>query len=385
MLTGARKGETLAAKWTEFNLAAGVWLKPSAHTKQKKVHRVPLSAPALALLTEMQAAAKEGAVYVFPGQPGEPLTEIKRVWLAVCIKAGLAVQVEKLDDAGKPVKDKDGEPVLVWQSTVRVHDLRHTYASILASSGMSLPIIGALLGHTQAATTQRYAHLADDPLRAATERVGGRRVGGRQGRGGRGADAGAGVSKHPIPTGRRAALNDPAFWQPLAGLVSRTARDFGLEAEAAGTIIATGLAAGEIGHMVNDDGWIVTPRGAELARLSGFDYDTMIDWRKGEMRRPGDMPRPILVFWPDVERAARGERLGPVIEGELAPTAALLEQVSASKRGPKGGKTDAAARAILEDLKSGRRTVTDLRDMKQEALASLYMVNSRDNGWKGPQ
>ncbi len=52
-----------------------------------------------------------------------------------------------------------------------MHDLRHTYASVLASAGQSLLIIGALLGHTQAATTQRYAHLLDDPLRAATERA----------------------------------------------------------------------------------------------------------------------------------------------------------------------------------------------------------------------
>jgi integrase len=53
-----------------------------------------------------------------------------------------------------------------------VHDLRHSYASILASAGLSLPVIGALLGHTQPGTTARYAHLFDDPLRAATERVG---------------------------------------------------------------------------------------------------------------------------------------------------------------------------------------------------------------------
>lgn len=61
---------------------------------------------------------------------------------------------------------------MVWQSTVRIHDLRHTFAAVLASSGLSLPIIGKLLGHTQAATTHRYAHLQDDPLRAATERAG---------------------------------------------------------------------------------------------------------------------------------------------------------------------------------------------------------------------
>jgi hypothetical protein len=55
---------------------------------------------------------------------------------------------------------------------VRVHDLRHTFASLLVSGGMSLPMIGKLLGHTQVQTTQRYAHLFDDPLRAGLEQVG---------------------------------------------------------------------------------------------------------------------------------------------------------------------------------------------------------------------
>jgi integrase len=58
-----------------------------------------------------------------------------------------------------------------WRPSARLHDLRHTYASLLASQGQSLPIIGALLGHTQPQTTARYAHLLDDPLRAATEGV----------------------------------------------------------------------------------------------------------------------------------------------------------------------------------------------------------------------
>jgi integrase len=55
---------------------------------------------------------------------------------------------------------------------VRIYDLRHTYASVGAGGGLSLPLIGRLLGHTQARTTQRYAHLADDPLREATDKIG---------------------------------------------------------------------------------------------------------------------------------------------------------------------------------------------------------------------
>ena len=145
LLTGARRGEVLGATWSQFDLDAGVWTKPAATTKQKKLHRVPLSAPARQLLSEMTAKATSDAL--FPGHRGnEQQTDLKRFWASICKDAGIA--------------------------GVRVHDLRHSYASYLASAGLSLPVIGALLGHTQASTTQRYAHLLDDPLRAATERVG---------------------------------------------------------------------------------------------------------------------------------------------------------------------------------------------------------------------
>jgi integrase len=145
LLTGARRGEVLSATWDQFDLGTGVWVKPAAATKQNKLHRVPLSAPTRQLLAEMNAKA-EGAM-LFPGRRGnEQQTDLKRFWASVCKAA-----------------DVQG---------VRVHDLRHTYASYLASAGLSLPVIGALLGHTQPSTTQRYSHLLDDPLRAATERVG---------------------------------------------------------------------------------------------------------------------------------------------------------------------------------------------------------------------
>ena len=151
ILTGARRGEVLNATWDQFDLAAGVWVKPSAHTKQKKEHRVPLNAPALQLLTEMRDATKgentADSEFVFPaGQGNNHLTEIRKVWKTVCNEAGI--------------------------TGCRIHDLRHTYASILASSGLSLLVIGQLLGHTQQATTKRYAHIQDDPLREATNRVG---------------------------------------------------------------------------------------------------------------------------------------------------------------------------------------------------------------------
>jgi len=170
MLTGARRGEVLGARWDMFDLDTGVWIKPSAHTKQRTEHRVPLSAPAIELLKEL----RNGTVspYVFPSPNGGPLSDVKRTWLSVCRKAGLAKQEPRRTAGGQLVRGKDGAQLLIWRATARLHDLRHTYASVLASEGLSLPIIGALLGHTQPQTTARYAHLLDDPLRAATERVG---------------------------------------------------------------------------------------------------------------------------------------------------------------------------------------------------------------------
>jgi integrase len=208
MLTGARKNEVLSATWDQFDLAAGVWVKPSAHTKQKKTHRIPLSAPAVQLLIVMrdQQAARENAErkagrtltvcpFLFPGnRAGASLTDIKKGWAAVTARATVALWASQPETpAGdlialfRPAGESDALPSLTQcraaakargvtlpagLTDVRLHDLRHGFAAILASSGLSLPIIGALLGHTQPGTTSRYAHLFDDPLRAATERVG---------------------------------------------------------------------------------------------------------------------------------------------------------------------------------------------------------------------
>jgi integrase len=139
LLTGARSGEVVDALWDQFDLGAGIWAKPSSHTKQKREHRVPLSAPARQLLAEM----KQTDFRIFPNldQP-----RLRARWAEICRMAEI--------------------------KGARIHDLRHSYASFLVSAGLSLPVIGALLGHTQPSTTARYTHLFDDPLRAATEQVG---------------------------------------------------------------------------------------------------------------------------------------------------------------------------------------------------------------------
>lgn len=148
MLTGCRLGEARCARFDQFNLDLGIWTKQAAQTKQRKVHRLPISADTAALVRLRREAVPADCPWLFPGDvEGQPVTEIRRFWRHL---------QEAIDLEG-----------------VRLHDLRHTFASLLVSGGASLEIIGKLLGHTQAKTTQRYAHLMDSPLRAGVDAVGG--------------------------------------------------------------------------------------------------------------------------------------------------------------------------------------------------------------------
>ena len=154
LLTGCRRGEALSARWDQFDPALRVWVKPAATTKQRREHRVPLSSMASALLQDRRTArdalhehdALRLSAFVFAGDEGRALVDVKRTWAAVSKAAGLR--------------------------NTRMHDLRHTFASIAVSQGQSLPVIGAMLGHTQPQTTARYAHLFDDSLLNAAEMVG---------------------------------------------------------------------------------------------------------------------------------------------------------------------------------------------------------------------
>jgi len=148
MLTGCRLGEARCARFDQFNLPLGIWTKQAAQTKQRRVHRLPISADTAALVRLRQEAVPDGCPWLFPGDvEGQPVVDIRRFWRHLQAEVGM--------------------------ESVRVHDLRHTFASLLVSGGASLEIIGKLLGHTQAKTTQRYAHLMDSPLRAGVDAVGG--------------------------------------------------------------------------------------------------------------------------------------------------------------------------------------------------------------------
>ncbi|MGK2962981.1 MAG: tyrosine-type recombinase/integrase [Gemmatimonadaceae bacterium] len=139
LLTGWREQEALKLRWTDLNLERGTATLPD--TKTGRSQRV-IGAPARLLLSDLPRL--KGSPFVFPGaSPERPLATLTRVWLA-------ARHAAKLDD-------------------VRLHDLRHSFASVSASSGGSLLLIGKLLGHRDTSTTAKYAHLLDDPMREAAD------------------------------------------------------------------------------------------------------------------------------------------------------------------------------------------------------------------------
>jgi integrase len=141
LFTGCRLREILHLRWEHVDFERGCLFLPDSKSGRKTVI---LNAPALAVLNEMERIGP----YVVPGDvPEQPRYDLKRPWDALTKRAGLI--------------------------GVRLHDLRHTYASFGAGGGLGLPIIGRLLGHAQPVTTARYAHLDNDPLRRASEAIAG--------------------------------------------------------------------------------------------------------------------------------------------------------------------------------------------------------------------
>jgi integrase len=139
MFTGCRLREILHLRWQDIDFERGVLNLPDSKTGQKKVL---LAGSALAILSDLPRAG----IYVIAGNdPEKPRADLHRPWARIIKHAEL--------------------------EGLRLHDLRHSYASIGAASGIGLPTLGKLLGHNNPSTTQRYAHLADDPLRRASEEI----------------------------------------------------------------------------------------------------------------------------------------------------------------------------------------------------------------------
>jgi integrase len=140
-LTGARKSEITNLKWGEVDLEHARLRLDDSKSGQKSI---PLGAPAVQILTALERS--NGSKFVFPSVSGrQPFQGVDKVWGQVRRRAGFP--------------------------DMRLHDLRHSYASMGLAAGDALPIIGALLGHSDVKTTARYAHLTDDPVKAAANRI----------------------------------------------------------------------------------------------------------------------------------------------------------------------------------------------------------------------
>lgn len=196
LLTGARKTELLTARWDQIDWTRGELRLPD--TKAKRIHYIPLSAPALELLRETSRI--EGCPYILPGrppaEPGQPhghLVNISKPWNRVRHQATIAIWrqdpnaaalIDRLA-AGKTehiptlaeIRAAAQFPLPPGLDDVRLHDLRRTVGSWLAQAGNSLHLIGRVLNHSSTSTTAIYARFGEDAVRAALEQHGARIMG----------------------------------------------------------------------------------------------------------------------------------------------------------------------------------------------------------------
>ena len=142
VLTGCRSSEILTLRWAEVDFERRCLRLPDSKTGRKTVM---LNAGALQILNDLERV--NGNPFVIPGlKRGTHRSSLQPLWERIREQAELP--------------------------DVRIHDLRHTFASFGVNAGLNLPVIGRLLGHSKTATTERYAHLADDPVRKAVETIG---------------------------------------------------------------------------------------------------------------------------------------------------------------------------------------------------------------------
>src|SRR5690606_29425433 len=144
LFTGARKREALNARWKDVDFRQKLWRIPK--TKSGKVRHIPLSGGALKLLKALKENADNKVDHIFANpRTGQPFVSVYYSWHMARRKAGLP--------------------------ELRIHDLRHSFASFLVNAGRSLYEVQELLGHADIRTTSRYAHLSRERLREAVEVV----------------------------------------------------------------------------------------------------------------------------------------------------------------------------------------------------------------------
>jgi integrase len=197
ILTGCRRSEILTLRWEHVDLAGRCLRLPESKTGAKVVH---LNAPALEILSNLE---RDPSGWVLPGHNrGSPLINIQKPWDRLSARATvklwgasddlriswLVAELRrglKREPTAAECQEAGGEIGITLAPHLldaRIHDLRHSFASVAVAGGLSLPIIGALLGHSQPQTTARYAHLATDPMKAITEKIGAAIAGMMEGR-----------------------------------------------------------------------------------------------------------------------------------------------------------------------------------------------------------
>ena len=140
--TGARLNEALQAKWKDVEREKRLWRIPATNSKSKKVRSVPLNASAIEVLDQLDTEGTHEYLFV-NRDTQKPYTTIHKVWNRLRIKAGLP--------------------------HLKIHSLRHQYASFLVNSGRTLYEVQQILGHSDPSVTQRYAHLSTKSLQDAAD------------------------------------------------------------------------------------------------------------------------------------------------------------------------------------------------------------------------
>lgn len=144
LCTGARLNEALSAKWEHIDLTQQHWLIPAKFSKSKRPRPVPLNSSAMHVLGTLFHDQRSGYLFI-NRQTGKPYTTLQKVWDRIRCKAGFP--------------------------HLRIHDLRHNYASMLINAGCSLYVIQKNLGHSSPLVTERYSHLTSKTTREAAEKA----------------------------------------------------------------------------------------------------------------------------------------------------------------------------------------------------------------------